>query len=115
MLTGWLLVGRNPFGTNPFGAGLKGCCDLRFELVLPGFGVVGCGEFTFFLFLSISAHTFFLLIVVTMGKTYSNAFRFASVNADMVAGGLVLVAVFRIDVEFGVQKCCVPISSTNYM
>lgn len=49
MLTGWLLVGRNPFGTNPFGAGLKGCCDLRFELVLPGFGVVGCGEFTFFL------------------------------------------------------------------
>lgn len=52
-----------------------------------------------------------------MGKTYSNAFRFASVNADMIVGGLVLVAVFRIDVEFGVQKCCVPIPSTagNYM
>lgn len=39
-----------------------------------------------------------------MGKTYSNAFRFASVNADMVAGGLVLVAVLRIEVKFGVHR-----------
>lgn len=36
-----------------------------------------------------------------MGKTYSNAFRFASVNADMFAGGLVLVAVL---VNFGVHR-----------
>lgn len=47
-----------------------------------------------------------------MGKTYSNAFRFASVNADMVAGGLVLVAVFERGEIWGPEMLCA--YSINY-